>query len=48
MNKQAFLNIVRNPDNISSKDLEGLDEVISNLRYAIHEFKKALNAIEKL
>lgn len=33
MNKQAFLNLLKNPDSISAKDLEGLEEVISNFPF---------------
>lgn len=33
MNKQAFINLLKNPDNISSQDLEGLEEVIENFPY---------------
>jgi tetratricopeptide (TPR) repeat protein len=33
MNKQVFLNLLKNPDTISAKDLEGLEEVISNFPF---------------
>ncbi len=33
MNKQAFLDLIKEPQTISQKDIEGLDEVIANFPY---------------